>query len=100
MTRLATFALIVLVAAAASAAHAGGNVHTSAVESLDWTAADSDLIVRARQVMVVIRVDPVTRRDEWEEATLRVYETIKGRPVEGDIKVLRSTRHFETVTWP
>src|SRR5438034_4826077 len=72
----------------------------AAIDSFDWLIADSDLIVRGRAIVVFERVDPTNRRYEWEEATIRVYETLKGPPPPGnEIKILRPTTHFRTAPW-
>src|SRR4051812_4494473 len=63
-----------------------------ALDSLDWLVADSDLIVRGRCQVVWEKKDPLTGRYDYEEASIKVYETLKGPPPPGgEIKVLRST---------
>jgi hypothetical protein len=78
----------------------GSQRSQAAIDSFDWLIADSDLIVRGRAIVVFERVDPTNRRYEWEEATIRVYETLKGPPPPGnEIKILRPTSHFRTAPW-
>ena len=47
-------------------------------ESLEWIVADSDLIVRGKIAKVESFNDE--QQTAWEEATVQVNETIKGRP--------------------
>src|SRR5690349_8769072 len=70
------------------------------LDSLDWLIADSDLVIRGRVQVVWEKRDPLTGRYDYEEASIKVYETLKGPPpAGGEIKVLRSTSHFIKSPW-
>jgi hypothetical protein len=71
-----------------------------ALDSLDWLVADSDLIIRGRVQVVWEKTDPLTGRYDYEEASIKVYETLKGSPAPGgEIKVLRCTFTHPHAEW-
>jgi hypothetical protein len=69
--------LLVLALALGPAAGAGAQPIRVTVETLDWMAADSEVIVRAVVIDVAHEVDGAMT--EWDTVVVKVRETLKGR---------------------
>jgi hypothetical protein len=76
------------------APHAGAQPIQVTVETLDWMAADSKVIVRAVVIDLVHEVDPP--REEWDTVVVKVRQTLKGEHKPFHTFVLRNWRSTDS----